>query len=77
MTKQPKKVYGTGRVQVAVWENERKRKDGTSFLQNSFVPKKTYKDKNGNWKTTSGFDFIEIRELHALLLQIIRDYEGN
>jgi hypothetical protein len=53
-------------VQVAVWRQERQGKDGT-FEAYSVSVSRRYKDKEGNWQSSSSFDARHIAALRSCL----------
>ena len=59
----PIATYQVGSSKVVVWEN--KRKDGTTWK--NFKIEKVYQTKDGQWKTTNGFDRTELLELKAAI----------
>lgn len=48
----PEKKFSTGAITATVWRNERK-VDGKDTEFQSVSLQRSYKDKEGNWKTTS------------------------
>jgi hypothetical protein len=55
---------GLGNIKVAVWKREY---EGRVFY--TYGPERGYKDKSGNWKSTSSFSPEEWEMVHGLLAQ--------
>jgi hypothetical protein len=61
-TKKPEQTYRIGRLSATIWLNDGK--DGTVFYSVEIV--RNYKDKDGNWKTTSSFTHDELLSVAKL-----------
>ncbi len=72
MAEQPEKKFSTGSVSATVWQNTGKSRNGeeVSFRTVSF--QRSYKDKEGNWKTTST---LRTNDLPKAALVIQKAYE--
>ncbi len=71
-TVKPEKSFRIGAVRASVWKNVRQNKEGKTFESRSVTLDRTYKDKEGNYKSTHRFAAAEIPKA-ILLLQ--RSYE--
>jgi len=60
----PKQKFRAGQVSLTVWENDVKDKD---FKTESFKIKKSYKDKDDKWQTTSNFNKQDLINVGALI----------
>jgi hypothetical protein len=61
-TKKPEKTFRIGRLSATIWLNEGN--EGTKFYSVDIV--RNYKDKDGNWKTTSSFSHDELLNVAIL-----------
>ena len=70
--KKPEKKFRAGAVCATVWMNEGTSKDGqpTQFASVSFD--KSYKDKDGTWKSTKN---LNVQDLPKAALVITKAYE--
>jgi hypothetical protein len=68
----PEKHIAAGSIRATVWKNEVTPKDGpvTSFRTVTF--ERTYKDKNGDWKTSSA---LRLNDLPKASLVLSKAYE--
>jgi hypothetical protein len=68
----PEKKFSAGSIHATVWRNEVTSKDGnpTSFMTVTF--ERNYKDKNGDWKTSSA---LRINDLPKASLVLNKAYE--
>ncbi len=68
----PEKKFSTGGLSATVWENQGKSKTGeeVSFRTVSF--QRRYKDKNGDWQSTST---LRINDLPKASLVLQKAYE--
>jgi len=64
--KKPELVLRAGDVKVVLWSNDFEIK-GEIKTQNSFNLERIYKDKDGNWNSTSSFNLNDIDKLIYLL----------
>lgn len=65
----PIKKLSAGGVQAAVWQNTRKRNDGEEYKEYSVSLDRSYKDKNGEWQSTSSLRESDIPKAALLLNQ--------
>jgi len=56
----PVESFKAGGMRASVFENKQEDRDGRAYTQNRVVLDRTYKDKEGNWRTTNGFSGIDI-----------------
>ena len=68
---QPEKVFKQGSCSAAVFVN-RVNKNGKTMEMRSVLLQKGYKDRDGQWKTTSSFG---INELPKILLAASKAYD--
>ena len=71
-TKKPEKTFRIGRLSATIWLNEGN--EGTKFYSVDIV--RNYKDKDGNWKTTSSFSHDELLNV-AMLAQRAETFVAN
>ena len=71
-TKGPQKKFTTGSVSATVWQNTAQTPNGTAEFQTVQL-QRTYKDKNGEWKNTSGLRTNDLPKA-ALVLQKAYEY---
>ena len=64
----PIKKFSVGGIQVAIWENEGK--EGVQFNSVSFD--RRYKDKDGNWQSTTS---LKMNDLPKAVLALQKAYE--
>ena len=58
--KLPEKKFRAGAIAATIWQNEGQRKDGTVASFNTISFERGYKDKEGNWKSTSSLRVADI-----------------
>jgi hypothetical protein len=58
--KLPEKKFRAGAISATIWQNEGQRKDGTVASFNTISFERGYKDKEGNWKSTSSLRTSDI-----------------
>ena len=58
--KLPEKKFRAGAIAATIWQNEGLRKDGTPSVFNTISFERGYKDKEGNWKSTSSLRVADI-----------------
>ncbi len=51
----PEKKFRASPVTATIWTNEAKTKDGDIKIFRTISLERSYKDKEGNWKSTSSF----------------------
>ncbi len=69
----PEKSFRIGAVRASVWKNIRESKDGKSYEMRTVTLDRSYKDKDGNYKSNSRFSANEIPRA-ILLLQRAYEY---
>jgi len=70
----PEKKFSTGAIQAAVWKNDGKSfKTGEPVEFNTVSLQRSYKDKQGNWKSTSSMRLNDLPRA-ALVLQKAYEY---
>ena len=57
----PEKKFSTGAVSATVWQNEGKNKTGEPVNYRTVSLQRRYKDKEGNWQSTSTSETITTR----------------
>ena len=72
-TNEPTKSFKAGGVRASVFDNQRQTHDGRTFTVRDVVIDRTYKDNEGNWKTTNRFSGIDIAKA-ILVLQKAFEY---
>ena len=60
--RQPEKTFRIGRLSATIWLNEGN--EGSKFYGVEIV--RNYKDKDGNWKTTSSYNLDELLNVSML-----------
>ncbi len=63
----PEKKYSAGAISATIWRNEGKSKDGEASEYFSVGFDRKYKDKEGNWKTTSSLRVADLPKAVAVL----------
>ena len=71
-TTRPEKEFRAGAVRVAVWTNQRRNSDGEPFESHRVQLERTYKDAQGNFKTTQS---LELNDLPKAVLALTKAYE--
>lgn len=66
MAKPPVKTLKFGKMELSVWEGEYKGKTTTSYSI-----QKSYKDKQDEWKQTTFFYLVDLRDLLILLIGFV------
>lgn len=51
----PERKFRAGAISATVWKNERLKQNGESFTAHTVSLERSYKDKSGQWKSTSSF----------------------
>jgi hypothetical protein len=67
MRNQPEKKFRAGAISATVWQNAGQRKDGTVTSFNTISFERGYKDKEGNWKSTSSLRIADIPKAVVVL----------
>ena len=68
----PDKEYRAGAVRVAVWTNQRQAANGQAFDSQKVQLERTYKDLQGNFKTTHT---LELNDVPKAILALEKVYE--
>ena len=66
MLNEPEKTFRAVNVEAAVWLNETE-KDGKKIRNFSVTIQKSYKDDDGNWKTTKTFFRDDLPKLRLVI----------
>jgi len=69
---QPEKRFSTGAISASVWQNEGKNKNGEAFSYQTVNLQRRYKDKDGNWQSTST---LRLNDLPKAQLVLGKAYE--
>ena len=59
MSNQPVKKFKAGAVEAAIWNNEKKAGDNVTTMESVSIVRR-YKDKAGQWQSTSSFSMNEL-----------------
>ena len=68
----PEKKFSTGAISATVWENQGKSKEGDAVTFRTVNLQRRYKDKEGNWKSTST---LRVNDLPKAVLVVQKAYE--
>ena len=68
----PEKKFRAGVISATIWQNEGHRKDGTTASFNTISFERGYKDKEGNWKSTSS---LRISDIPKAVVVLSKAYE--
>ncbi len=68
----PEKRFSTGAIQATVWRNNSKAKTGETVEYRSITFDRRYKDKEGNWKSTSS---LRVTDLPKAVVVLNKAYE--
>ena len=69
---QPEQRFSAGGISASVWRNERKNSEGEAIEVRSVTFQKRYKDKDGEWKSTTS---MHDRDLPNALVVLAKAYE--
>lgn len=67
MTNAPEKRFRAGAISATVWQNEGQFKDGKPSSYNTISFERGYKDKEGNWKSTSSLRIADVPKAVVVL----------
>jgi hypothetical protein len=67
-SKGPEKKFRAGAVCATIWKNDRQRATGESFSYHTIALERSYKDKEGNWKSAGSMRLQDLPKA-ALVLQ--------
>ena len=62
----PIKEFRAGQIKATIWENEKKSGKGETVKYKSVNIEKSYKDDDGNWKTSNTFFREDIPKLQLV-----------
>jgi hypothetical protein len=68
----PEKKFRASPISATIWANEVKTKDGETRLYRTVSLERTYKDKDGVWKTTTS---LRTTDLPKAVLVLNKSYE--
>lgn len=68
----PEKQFAAGSIRATIWKNEITTKEGTPSSFRTVTFERSYKDKSGDWKTTSA---LRINDLPKATLVLNKAYE--
>lgn len=68
----PEKKFRAGAITATVWKNKGQTKEGNETEFNTISFERSYKDKNGEWKTTSS---LRINDLPRAQVVLKKAYE--
>ncbi len=69
---QPEKKFRAGAIAATVWANEGKNKEGEKNSFNTISFERSYKDKDGKWKSTNS---LRINDLPRAVVVLNKAYE--
>ena len=69
---QPEKKFRAGAIAATVWLNEGQGKDGEKRAYNTISFERSYKDKDGKWKSTNS---LRINDLPRAVVVLNKAYE--
>ena len=70
--KRPEKEFSSGAVRATIWNNETMSKDGKPINFKTVSFERSYKDKDGDWKTTSA---LRVNDIPRATLVLNKAYE--
>ena len=70
--KRPETEFVSGAIRATVWNNENMSKEGKPMSFKTVSFERTYKDKNGDWKTTSA---LRVNDIPRASLVLNKAYE--
>jgi len=62
----PEKKFRAGGISATVWQNSGKRPNGEESKFNTISIERSYKDKDGSWKTTNSFRMSDLPKLSVV-----------
>jgi hypothetical protein len=63
----PEKKFRAGAVSATIWQNNSQKQDGSMASFNTISFERGYKDKQGNWKSTSSLRVADIPKAVVVL----------
>ncbi|MFW6230762.1 MAG: hypothetical protein ACOC32_01930 [Nanoarchaeota archaeon] len=70
--KKPEKEFSSGAIRATIWSNEGTSREGKPVVFQTVSFERTYKDKNGEWKTTSA---LRVNDIPRASLVLNKAYE--
>ena len=70
--KLPEKKFRAGAISATIWQNEGHTREGASALFNTISFERGYKDKEGNWKSTTS---LRIGDIPRAVVVLNKAYE--
>ncbi len=70
--KRPEKEFSSGSIRATIWTNQAVSKDGKPINFQTVSFERSYKDRDGDWKTTSA---LRINDLPRATLVLNKAYE--
>ncbi len=70
--KRPEKEFASGAIRATIWNNENLSKEGKPMTFRTVSFERSYKDKNGDWKTTSA---LRVNDIPRASLVLNKAYE--
>lgn len=71
-TNKPEKKFRASPISATIWTNEIQTKDGETRLYRTVSLERTYKDKDGAWKSTTS---LRVHDLPKAALVLNKAYE--
>ena len=68
----PEKKFRAGAISATVWKNQGQTQDKEKITYRTVSFERNYKDKNGNWQTTSS---LRVNDLPKAMLVLGKAYE--
>jgi len=65
--KLPEKKFRAGAISATIWQNDGQKRDGTVSVFNTISFERGYKDKGGNWKSTTSLRTADIPRAMVVL----------
>lgn len=70
--KRPTKEFRAGPVRAAIWIDEAKREDGSTYEVGSVVIERRYKDQDEEWKSTNRYHLRDLANLWLVVIESLR-----
>lgn len=70
--KKPEKEFSSGAIRATIWNNEATSKEGKPINFRTVSFERSYKDRNGDWKTTSA---LRVNDVPRATLVLQKAYE--
>jgi len=65
----PEKKFKAGAISATVWLNKGQGKQGDEMIYKTISVERNYKDKEGNWQTTSSFRINDLPKLAVVSME--------